>query len=91
MLCKWNHARRSLHQDFGFNNQFYPDSAPGSEWDFSNPKVDPATWITVAANADVLNSDGSIGDRLATAKLNDAAKESKRRGARKVFAMRGGT
>lgn len=73
-----------LHQDFGSNNQFCPGSAPGGEWDFSNPKVDPATWMTISANADVLHSDGSIGDRLATAKLNDAAKGS-RRGARRFL------
>jgi hypothetical protein len=38
-----------------------------------------AIWMTVAAHSDVLHSDGSICDRLATAKSNDAAQESRRR------------
>jgi hypothetical protein len=31
-----------LHQDFGFNNQFYPGSTPGGVWNLLNPRVDPA-------------------------------------------------
>jgi hypothetical protein len=53
-------------------------STTGGEWDFSYPKVDPATWMTVTAHGDVLHSDGSICDSLATAKLNDAAQGSGR-------------
>jgi hypothetical protein len=68
-----------LHQDFGFDNQLFPGGTPGSEWKFSYPKVDPATWMTVVAHGDVLDSDGSICDRLATAKSNDAAQGSRRR------------
>lgn len=73
-----------LHQDFGFNSQLYPGSITGGEWDFSDPKIDPAKWMTVAANGDVLHTDGSICDELATAKPNDAAKDS-RRGVRRFW------
>jgi Heterokaryon incompatibility protein (HET) len=67
-----------LHQDFDFNNQIYPGSTPGGEWDFSDHKVKPAIWMTVAANGDVLHDNGSIWDRLATARSNGAAQESRR-------------
>lgn len=41
-----------LHQSFNINTQFYPGSIPGGEWNFSDAKVPPATWMTVAEDID---------------------------------------
>jgi hypothetical protein len=74
-----------LHQDFGFNNQFYPGSTPGGVWNLLNPRVDPAIWMVVAENGDCLHSDGSICDGLVSTGSNDAAKQSRKRGARRFL------
>lgn len=71
-----------LHQDFGFNNQFYPGSTPGGEWNLY-PKVDPIIWRAVAPNDGYLHSDGSICYELASTESNDVAEECIRRGARR--------
>ncbi|MCJ1266529.1 hypothetical protein MMC22_006414 [Lobaria immixta] len=71
-----------LHQYFGFNNQFYPGSTPGAEWNF-NPKVDPVIWRAVAPNNNYLHSDGFIWHELASIESNDVADEYIRRGARR--------
>lgn len=43
---------KGLHQDFGLNNQFYPGSTPGGEWNFLDLKVESATRKAAASDSD---------------------------------------
>ena len=71
-----------LHEDLGFDNQLYPGSTPGGDWNFSQFKAPHATWMRVQENDDCLHDGGSIYEGLTIAELDDAVKPLKKGGQR---------
>jgi len=71
-----------LHQDFSFDNQLYPGSTPGGDWNLSFLKVPDAEWMEVAEDGNVLFTDGSIYQELADIALENMVGKSKRGGRR---------
>ena len=79
MVYTWKYGRRKSSSGLWLQQLALPGQHSKRQI-FSYPNVDLETWMVVAANGGVLRRDGSIRDELATAKSNDAAKESRRRG-----------
>ncbi len=74
-----------LHQSFNINTQLYPGSIPGGEWNFSDHKVPPATWMTVAENFDGSHVDASIIHKFAPTTSNAVAEKSTTLGTRRYL------